>query len=343
MNAIGRDIAALEHVRHALLLAIGGGGNHCIQSIVGVESGEAFQIGIGNDRHRAVAGHTLGFAAVQCPDGQFVVLLVNREHGVHQVRHNFGVDDCEQWAQGSIGVPQRERGVVGEALGSVNHVVDAAILPVDVAECRRSNHGVIERGVEHALGSGVVGGHFNSAEAVLPLAAASSGGAIEVEARHLGSHVGMSIFAAHRRESHLHHHLFFAAEVKHALHSLVAQLRHALDEFVLSIKLDVTNFFVSLEHEVGFAHRAPAASVAITLDGVVVDTTNHRADGYAAHAIFEVHQHIRWFVGRIGVAMQAHACGGGEFSLDAIALEHHRIIVGASDLGFVAILRCIAF
>ena len=42
------------------------------------------------------------------------------------------------------------------------------------------------------------------------------------------------------------------------------------------------------------------------------------------------------------VAVQAHASSGCEFSLNVVAVEHHRIVVGTSHFGFVAIKRSIS-
>ena len=39
--------------------------------------------------------------------------------------------------------------------------------------------------------------------------------------------------------------------------------------------------------------------------------------------------------------MQAHASGGCEFSLNVVAIEHHRVVVGVCFFGLVAIKRSI--
>ena len=99
--------AEVHYIWHSFLLWIDGGSLHCGKCFFGIKSGEAFEVGIGNDWHCAVARHTVSFAALQCPYRQFIVLVINRNHGVHYVGHHFGIHEGEQRVECAISVPKR--------------------------------------------------------------------------------------------------------------------------------------------------------------------------------------------------------------------------------------------
>ncbi len=77
------------------------------------------------------------------------------QHGKHRVAVVFGLKKIEPGMQGTVGVPKRKDGEVGEALGAVHVSVEAAVLTVYVLEDMRCNQAVVERGVE---GGFILGG-----------------------------------------------------------------------------------------------------------------------------------------------------------------------------------------
>ena len=71
-------------------------------------------------------------------------LLAMLEHGLHHVGVALGLQHIEQGMEGTIGVPKREDGVVGEAFGLMDVMVDAAVLSVHIHIDGGIDHGVIE-------------------------------------------------------------------------------------------------------------------------------------------------------------------------------------------------------
>ena len=75
------------------LLLVCSGGNHIAKCSFGIEAFEAFEVGISNDGYGAIAGHTVGLAGIERPDGELAVLVVDAEHGIHHVGNAVGEDE----------------------------------------------------------------------------------------------------------------------------------------------------------------------------------------------------------------------------------------------------------
>ena len=95
VNLIAWNKTEVHHVRHSLLKWIDGGSLHCSKCFFGIKSCEALEISIGNDWHCAIAWHTVGFAAMQCPYWQFIVLIIDRNHRIYEVWHHLVVYQSE--------------------------------------------------------------------------------------------------------------------------------------------------------------------------------------------------------------------------------------------------------
>ena len=160
----------------------------------------------------------------------------------------------------------------------------------------------------------------------------------EVKSAHLCLEVCHSVFATYGRQCHFHHHLLLFAETEYALHGASLQLALGCHLHGVVVEREVGNRLIGLQHEIHLAHRAPAACVAIAFDGVFVDLANVGIGNYRAHAVLEVNEDVSLLALREGVAVQAHACGGCEFCLNIVAVEHHRVVVGVCLFGLVAII-----
>ena len=92
----------------------------------------AFGIGIRKHRNGVVANHAPVVVAHVRPHGQQSVdaLLAVFQHGLHHIGVALRLQHVEERMQGAVGVPKREHGIVGKALGLVDIVVEAAVLAI---------------------------------------------------------------------------------------------------------------------------------------------------------------------------------------------------------------------
>ena len=84
-------------------------------------------------------------------------LVVVFEHGVGKVRLKGLVDQVQQGMEGSVGVPERESGVVGEAFGSFHSAVVGAETAVYILEEEGVLGGAVNAGVEGLFCAKVAG------------------------------------------------------------------------------------------------------------------------------------------------------------------------------------------
>ena len=100
------------------------------------------------------------------PDRQDLVhtLFAVRQHGEDSVAVVFGLKEIEPRVQRAVGVPEREDGEVGEALGAVHVSIEPAVLAVYVLEDMGRNQAVVQRGVKGGFVFGRQEGAFNLAE-----------------------------------------------------------------------------------------------------------------------------------------------------------------------------------
>ena len=104
---------------------------------------------------------------------------------------------------GPVCVPQREDGIVREAVRRVDIVVEPPVPPVDVHIHRRVDHGMVKGGVEHGL---LVLGAFRleMPELVIPRLPRGSGYLLETAPRSLSLQIFQRSFRAHGRKGDLH-------------------------------------------------------------------------------------------------------------------------------------------
>ena len=124
----------------------------CVRPL-GIEALDALQVGIDDDRHGVIADHAPGLVALQRPDRQQMIdaLVVMGQHRVDHVGVALGLNQGEQRMLGAIGVPERKDRVVGEALGAMDVLVEAAILPGHVLVEVRRRKGMVHGRVEGLL------------------------------------------------------------------------------------------------------------------------------------------------------------------------------------------------
>ena len=70
------------------------------------------------------------------------------EHGVGDIGLQRSVDQVHKWFEGPEGIPEGERGHVGEAFGLSDGAVMFAEPAVGVLEYERVQHGAVDAGVE---------------------------------------------------------------------------------------------------------------------------------------------------------------------------------------------------
>ena len=109
----------------------------------------ALQYHVGKHRDAWVAHHAVGFVTHQMPYRQLTLLAIDVDEGACHIWQHIGMNHRHQRMSRTIGIPEREGGVVGE-IAVVYLAVGTAILSVYIREYGWSGHGVIHRRVEDA-------------------------------------------------------------------------------------------------------------------------------------------------------------------------------------------------
>ena len=268
-HAIGRQEFLLQDIRNRILLFESGAGLHGLESFFVIESSDALQDSIRDDRHRAITRHTFCFAIVQSPDRQLVLLAIDREHGVHDTAYSFRLSQCHQRLQSTVSVPQRKGAVVFLGRRGVNHIVHASVLAIHVAIGRRSNHGVIMSGVEDSLVGFILTFYGNLLQLFVPLFGTCLYYLIKVPVVQFSLQVHGCIFATYRRKGYLELYLLYIAEGQCCLQGRSLPLVLRLG-YIIVVCSEVFYLLVGLQYEIHLAVRSPVVAITITLDGVIV-------------------------------------------------------------------------
>ena len=98
-----------------------------------------------------IPSHTPTLVSHKAPHRQEVMnaLLLVSNHRLYHIGVATGLEQSEQRMFCTVGVPKREDGIVGEAIGLMYVSVESAILAVYIHVDRGVDHGVVERGVKH--------------------------------------------------------------------------------------------------------------------------------------------------------------------------------------------------
>ena len=164
---------------------------------------EAFEHKVAQHGHSRAAHHAVGLTSQQVPNGELALLAKDVDKGVGNVIQLVGVNEGHERVLCAIGVPQRERAVVGRC--SVMHAgIGTAIVAVDITEYRWSYHAVIHGSVEDAHHRGVGRGGLDPSQLHVPLGIGLCSHLVEIPSRHLGTGVVAGVVAAHAREAHFH-------------------------------------------------------------------------------------------------------------------------------------------
>ncbi|MNV25616.1 hypothetical protein D3C71_1167180 [compost metagenome] len=358
---IDRHPAQFAVLRDAVIRAVVGGGHHGIQRLVRIETTDALEVGIGDHRHGVVADHAPGFLAVERPHRQHAVgavVLVGEQRIDEVAVALLRLHQGQQRMQRTVGVPQRESGIVGVALGAMDGVVRAAVVAIAVHEHGRPKQAVVQRGVGAAA---VVRGGLDiqHRQRLRPLRLCLGADAVEIEARHLTLQVGDRTGLAHRRNRHRHHQrLVQRAEIEGA-HQLapfdLRTLRRALvprrrEALVGNVGFGVVEGVCGqrprkTHREIQLPARRPAAGLAETGDGAVLTGAQarpHDLAGVIVEAGAQVQQHARRLVGRIGIAVHADTGAGGQLGAHLGIIQGDRVVARFGALASVAEARGVA-
>ena len=263
--------------------------------------------------------------------------------------------DGEQGVQGAVGVPQGEDGVVGESVGGVDVLVQAAVAAVDVLVDHGAEHGVVEGRVEDRLPVVVQGLDSDPAQLAVPGGAGLGPGGVEVPAGSLGGQVGQGAGPAHRRQGHLDLQLLAGLHVEIEVGADLAAGH--LGEVVLLVEAAPeapvgrgVQALVAVggerlaegDGEVDGAGAGPAGGHAPAGDQRVV-LHPHEGPHVLARVVVDVGREVQQHPGRTALAervtVAAGAGGGGQLDADAVVVQRDRVIAGLGGLGGVAEAR----
>ena len=313
---VAGDVAILLEQVHATVVLHG----RSLHGLVGClfVSHQTLEHVVGEDGHAGVAHHTVGLVAHKMPDRQFALLLVDMDKGLCHISSLVGMDERHQRHVGTVGVPKRECGIVGE-LATVYLVIGTTVFAIDVGEYRGSGHRVIHGGVEDGAVVGVAGLNLDFAQLGVPSLVGSLGYSVEVPTGHLGLHVEHGVALVDGRETHLDQHgTGGVGELEHG--DGVIALHHLDGSGELGCEIHLLVLGPSCRLAIAcyqcWAHLAHAAYF-------------HRIPSDALQQV-ELHQRLLG-IGEC-VAMHTHALCSGELYLDIGVVELQAIIAGADGL-----------
>ena len=180
---------------------------HCLERQLFIEAFEILEDSICHRRDAWISDHAVGLAAHEMPYRQLALLLIDMKHGIDEVHESFRLVDRVQRHSCAVCVPERESGIVGERLVVPYLIVRTAVVAVDVAVCRRSNHCMIQSCVEYLAGCLVCCLYAYSGEFLVPFLVGGFSYSIEIPAGILSHEILLCVLFAYRRETYLHHDL----------------------------------------------------------------------------------------------------------------------------------------
>src|ERR1700761_7461968 len=128
---------------------------------------ETFQDRICDNRHGAVPHHTVRLAALQVPDGQLTLLLIDRQHGVDEIIDPFGLDKRHQRIKRPIGIPEGEDRIIIKGGMPIDFAIRSAVTAIMIVIEGWRDHGMIEGGVKYFALYRVSGLNLDLAESLL--------------------------------------------------------------------------------------------------------------------------------------------------------------------------------
>ena len=220
---------------------------------------------------------------------------------------------------GAVGVPERERGVIGER-AVVHLAIGATVVAIDIGEDRGRRHGVVEGGVEDASLREVGGLDGDPGQRLVPRLVGEGHLVAEVPSGQLGLAVGLGVVDADGRQSDLHQerlrHIGGGDEPSAAVHRLNSDgLRELGGEEHLLIVGPSLGETVAGERGGGDALH-PVVGGLVPPDALCEIEQEHGAVG----------------VGAEGVTVEAGALRGGELHPHVGLLELHGVVAGAHGL-----------
>ena len=201
---VQRDIAQVDVVAQAAVIAYIGGLDHRVQRLGGVDV-QSLREGVGEHRDGMVAAHAPVLVAHVAPDRQHVMraLLLVAYHRDRHVTRLHGFHQRQERMFGAVGIPERKDGVIGESVGLVDFPVEAAVAPVHIHIDRRIDHRMIIGGIEHRL-LVLAALDGDALQFAVPCFGSRGPDLVETAAGSLGAQVLQRSFHAHGRQGDLH-------------------------------------------------------------------------------------------------------------------------------------------
>ena len=317
--AIGRKEFLLQDIRNGILLFECGTSLHCLECFFVVESVESFQDRIRNNWHGTIAWHTFGFAIVQGPNWQLVLLAINGKHGIDNTVYFFRLSECHQRLQGTISIPQRKRGIVFLGWRGINHVVHTTVFAIHITISRRSNHRVIMGGIENTLIGFILTFHNHLLQLLVPTVCTSLHYLVEIPMCQFGLHVHGCILTTYGRKGNLNLYLLYITK---------GQGRFQIRSFPLFLRFrritvvgcKVCHLLVGFQYEVHLAVRTPVVAIAITFNGIIVYFAYITHLGLGVRVTFvKIDQDRSRLTGWISITMKTYTVGSSHFCLDVVS------------------------
>ncbi len=361
----GRDASSVgveRHVAEAVVgvevtvIGQGGAASHGLEQL-GRGLHRALGHGVGEDRHGVVADHAPVLVAHVRPYGQGAVdaLLAVLQHALHHVGVALGLQQVEERMQGTVGVPEREHRVVGEAFGLVDVVVETTVLAVDIHIDGGVDHGMVERGVEHGfLVVGTLG--LDDGELTAPFVLRLGKQLLEAFALGFGLEVAQGALGADGGERHFHLQGLGLVEgevgydlAPRHLGEVLVDLElapHAVIFRLLQVAVAVVGYgLAEADGEVGVVGSRPSVGDAVARQQGVVfhaQVGPQRLAVVVVDAVLQVEDDVAVHVLRVLVLMYADMFRSRQPYLDAVVVEGHAVVARGGRLAVVRVAGAVA-
>ena len=351
-GCLQRHIAQVDVISQAGVIADIGGLDHRFQGLIDRDV-QSLGEGVGQDRDGVVAAHAPVFVAHVAPDREHAVgaLLLMADHRHGHISGLLGLHQREQRMFGAVGVPQREDGIVREAIGLVDLPVETAVLAVHVHVYRRVDHRVVVGRVEHRfLVLGTI--DLNAFQFAVPGLGGHGPEGVEILPLRFRLQVLPGALHAHGRQGdlHLQHGVGGRIELEPGDEFPTCHLREVVVLVEPAPEAVVQGFFKvfepvfrhglrQLHGEVGIVCPGPSVRDPVPHQMPVIDHPHlgpERLPVVVVDPMLQVDDYVPIGPFREGVAVHAHARGGRHLGADAVIRERDGVIAGLGLLAVVA-------
>ena len=360
---IKRHIAMLHVFPDTIQISHLRGSDHRLQGFFLVDVGSLGN-GIRQNRCSMITAHAPVVIRHVAPDRKQSVyaLLLMTNHRHSHVTGLVRLHQHQERMLGTIGIPQGENGIVGEAVCLVHVLVQSPILSIHIHINRRIDEGMIIRSIEHGL---LVfrSFHFEGCKLTVPTIRRRTSQDIKIFSHGFGLEVLQCAFCAGSRKSHLYYQFRIFGVIKLEIRNdlTASHLREvgvdrefSPESFVINflhiLVTIVTDRFRQRDGKISIVGTCPSIGNAITGQQSIVfhpDLRPKRLAVVIIDTMIQVEDDTSFCIFRESITMYTYTRSSRQLGFYPIIIQYDFIITWYGFFGFVretgtiAILRMI--